>query len=91
MKFKQDYEFFEIEEQKSDSGIYPDLLEHLNLFNQVSKISVSFAAERTTLSIKLEDGTWSFFVFYDIGCRSLNKEAHEKFLNSFCFYLENMA
>lgn len=87
----QNYEFFEVEEQNKDSGMYPDLLEHLNLFNRVSKIAIDYETEKTVLNIKLEDGAWSFFVFYDIGKSSPNKEAHEKLLKSFCFYMENMA
>lgn len=87
----QNYENFEIEEQKNDSGIYPDLLAYLNLFNQVSKITLDCETEKTVLNIKLEDGTWSFFVFYDIGNSSLNKEEHKKLYKSLCFYMENMA
>lgn len=87
----QNYDFQEIESSFKDSGIYPDLLEHLNLFNQVSKITLDCESEKTVLTIKLEDGTWSFFVFYDIGNSFLNKEALEKLLKSLCFYMENMA
>ena len=87
----QNYENFEIEEQKNDSGIYPDLLAYLNLFNHVSKITLDCETEKTVLTIKLEDGTWSFFVFYDIGNSSLNKEEHKKLYKSLCFYMENMA
>ena len=86
-----DYDFDEIEQPCKDSGIYPDLIAHLNLFNQVSKITLDCENEKTVLNIKLEDGTWSFFVFYDIGNSSLNKEEHKKLYKSLCFYMENMA
>lgn len=52
-KIMQNYEIFEVEEQKNDSGIYPDLLAHLNLFNQVSKIILDYETEKTVLNIKL--------------------------------------
>lgn len=73
------------------SGIYPDLLEHLDLFNRVSKITIDCETEITVLSIKLEDGTWSFYCFYDVGNSELNREEHEKLLKSLNYYLGEMA
>jgi len=73
-----------------DSSIHPDLIQYINLFNCVSEIKIDFDNERTGLEIKLEDGTWSFHIFYDVRDTEGKEEAHEKLYKSILYYLNEM-
>lgn len=80
----------EYEEEEYDgegSSLHPDLERFIDMFNHVKEIKLDFDGYRSVLEIKLEDGTWSFCVFYDAGENPLNKEAHERLLKSLDYYL----
>lgn len=88
MTYGEEYE--EEEYEGRGSGLHPDLERFIDMFNHVKEIKLDFDGNRSVLEIKLEDGTWSFCVFYDAGKNPLNKEAHERLLKSLDYYLDEL-
>ena len=74
----------------NDRGIYPDLIDYIDLFTRVKEITVESDNSRTCLVVKLDNGQWSFCVFYDVTDNPCREENHNKLMNSFSYYLEQM-
>ena len=84
---------FDNDEEESygiDIGIYPNLTEQIDMFNRVKEIRVEYDNGYTVLQITLDNGTWSFWVFYDVTENINKKENHEKLIKSFVYYLGEM-
>ena len=77
-------------ETEREAEYSPDLTDYLDLFNRVSEITIDSDQNHTTLAVKLQDGQWSFCVFYDQTENPLKKENHERMIKSLSYYLGEM-
>ena len=84
--------YYEDEEEiiGEDRGVFPDLIDYLDLFTKVKEITLDCDNSKTSLVIKLDNGIWSFFVFYDVEENPLKAESHKKLLDSLGYYLGEM-
>ncbi|MCR5218611.1 hypothetical protein [Treponema sp.] len=81
---------YEEEEFIDDIGIHPNLVKYLDLFTRVSEIRIDYLNYYTVLTVRLDNGVWSFFVFYDRIDNPNKQKNHENLIKSVLYYLGEM-